>query len=57
MASPKFGWVKMFDFTRATVYFLRYCLVKHKMTRYSKNLEGPWLHGYACVRAVYTTYM
>jgi len=20
-------------------------------------LEGPWLHGYACVRAVYITYM
>jgi len=30
------------------------------MTRYSKNVEGPWspsLPGYAYVRAVYITYM
>jgi len=27
------------------------------MTGYSKYLEGPWLPGYACVRAVYITYM
>jgi len=54
MASPKIGWVEMFNFTRATVYFLRYLLLKHKMTRYSKN---SWLHGYACLRAVCITYI
>ena len=50
----------MFDFRRATVFCLRYCLLKHKMTRYSKNVEGPWspsLPGYAYVRAVYITYL
>jgi len=34
--------------------------LKHKMTRYSKHLEGPWPTGppdYAYVRAVYTMYM
>ena len=44
-------WVKMFDFRRATVFCLRYCLLKHKMTRYSKNLGGAlarWLHVCTC---------
>jgi len=27
------------------------------MTRYSKNLEGPWPSGCAYVRAVYIKYM
>ena len=40
--AQNFGWVKMFDFRRATIFCLRCCLLKHKMTRYSQNLEGPW---------------
>jgi len=40
---------------KATVFCLRYCLLKHKMTSYSKNLEGPWPAGYVYVRAVYIT--
>jgi len=40
--AQKFGWVKMFDFRRATIFCLRYCLLKHKITGYSKNLAGPW---------------
>jgi len=50
----------MFDFRQATVFCFRYCLLKHKMTRYSKNLEvrGPLAFlGYAYVRAIYITYM
>jgi len=58
---PKnFEWVNMLDFRRATVYCLRYCLLKHKTTRYSKNLEGqlpPDPPGYAYLRAVCITYM
>jgi len=37
-----------------------YCLLKHKMVTYSKNLEGlcpPVPLGYAYARMVYTTYM
>jgi len=46
MVSPKL-WVGQ------NVWFcLRYCLLKHKMTRYSKNLEGPcslhWLRLCTC---------
>ena len=33
-----FGWVKTFDFRRATVFCLRYSLLKHRMTRYSKKI-------------------
>jgi len=35
----------MFDFGRAMVFCLGYCLSKRKMTRYAKNLGGmgPWL--------------
>jgi len=58
--AQNFGRVKMFAFRRATVFCLKYCLLKHKMTRYSKNLEGhaPLPHpGYVYVRAVYITYM
>jgi len=51
MVSPKL-WVGQ------NVWFcLRYCLLKPKMTRHSKNLEGPCPPGYAYVRAVYITYM
>ena len=39
--AKNFGWIKMFDFRRATVFCLRYCLLKHNMTRYSKNLDEP----------------
>ena len=55
--AQNFGWVKMFDFRRATEFCSRYCLLKHKMTRYSKYFEGPWLPGYAYVRSVCITYM
>jgi len=32
-----FGTVKLFDFSRATVFCWGYRLSKHKMTRYSEN--------------------
>jgi len=58
--AQNFGWDKMFDFRRAKIFCLRCCLLKHKLTRYSKNVErlspsGP--PGYAYVRAVYITYV
>jgi len=55
--AQNFAWVKMFDFRLSTVFCTRYCILKHKMTRYSKNPEGPWPPGYAYIRAVYITYM
>jgi len=45
---------KMFDFRRATVFCLRYSLLKHKMTRYSKIFGKamarfpPWLRLWTC---------
>jgi len=50
----------MFDLRRATVFCLRYCFLKHKMTGYSKYLEGPLAPGppgYAYVRAVCIMYI
>jgi len=48
VASPKF-WEgkkilgpKMFDLSRATAFCLGRHFSNHKMTRYDKNLEGPW---------------
>jgi len=57
MSSPKFWVGQNVWFWRATAFFSTYCLLKHKMTRYSKHLEGPWPPGYAYVRAVCITYM
>jgi len=39
----------MFDFRRKTLFCLGYCFYKHKMTIYSKNLEGHAPLGYAYV--------
>jgi len=62
MASSKLWVGQMFDFRRATVFCLRYCLfLKHKMTRYSKYFEGPWLLGTPwlrlCMCGLYNVYV
>jgi len=43
---------KILDFKLATIFCIGYCLSKHKITRHSKHLGGPWLFclpGYAYV--------
>ena len=58
--AQNFRWAKMFDLRRATVFWFRYCLLKHKMTRYSKiwRAMAPCPRpGYAYVCAVYITHM
>ena len=58
VASPYYFWGNnSFDFKRATVFCLRHRPAKRKMTRYARNLGGPWppwSHGYVYVKHMWT---